>query len=113
MCVTARSKKLKPGSHNRNDDMAHYLPIDGSCDRGISAAHGVTKKLEEAVSAAPSPVPASAAIVQAPITVLSPHVESASRSRDGALRAAQVTPVKPHSSRAQAASVGTSFSQRQ
>ncbi len=50
-------------------------------------------------SAAPSPISAPAAGVHAPITVLNPLVESASRSRHGALRAAQGKPDKLHKSR--------------
>src|ERR1700689_129529 len=80
----------------------------GSCGRWISAEHGVTKKQKEAVSAeplrqhtaAPSPIFAPAAGgVHAPITILNPLVESASRSRHGALRAAQGKPDKLHMSR--------------
>ena len=43
-------------------------------------------------SAAPSPISAPAAGVRAPITVLNPLAESVSRSRPGALGAAQATP---------------------
>ena len=50
-------------------------------------------------SAAPSPISAPAAGVHAPITVLNPLVESASRSRHGALRTAQGKPDKLHMSR--------------
>ncbi len=50
-------------------------------------------------SAAPSPISTAAAGVHAPITVLNPLVESASRSRHGALRAAEEKPDKLHMSR--------------
>ena len=50
-------------------------------------------------SAEPSPISAPAAGVDAPITVLDPLVESASRSTHGALRAAQGKPDKLHMSR--------------
>ena len=50
-------------------------------------------------SAAPSPISAPAAGVHAPITVLNPLVENASRSRHGALRAAEGKPDKLHMSR--------------
>jgi len=50
-------------------------------------------------SAAPSPISAPAASVHAPITVLNPLLQSASRSTYGALRAAQGKPDKPHKSR--------------
>lgn len=50
-------------------------------------------------SAAPSPTSPPAARVHAPITVLNPLVESASRSRHDALRAAQGKPDKLHMSR--------------
>jgi signal transduction histidine kinase len=50
-------------------------------------------------TAAPSPVSAPAAGVHAPITVLNPVVETASRSREGALRAAQAKTDKLHVSR--------------
>ena len=48
-------------------------------------------------SAAPSPTPAPAAGVHAP--VLTPLAESASRSKDGAFRAAEGMPDKLHRSR--------------
>jgi signal transduction histidine kinase len=81
----------------------------GSCGRWISADHGVTKKQKkDAVSAeplrqhtaAPSPIFAPAAAVHAPITALNPLVESVSRSKHAALRAAQGKPDKLHMSRA-------------
>jgi signal transduction histidine kinase len=50
-------------------------------------------------TAAPSPICAPAAGVHAPLTVLNPLVGSASRSRDGALRAAQAKTDKLHMSR--------------
>jgi signal transduction histidine kinase len=50
-------------------------------------------------TAAPSPISAPAAGAHAPIPVLHPLVESASRSRHGALRAAQGKPDKLHISR--------------
>lgn len=50
-------------------------------------------------STAPSPISAPAAGVHAPIPVLNPLEESASRSRHGALRAAQGKPDKLHMSR--------------
>jgi signal transduction histidine kinase len=50
-------------------------------------------------TAAPNPIPAPAAGVQAPRTVLKPLVQSASRSSDGALRVAQAKTDRPHVSR--------------
>ena len=90
-----------------NRNMAHVkLRSYGSCGRWISADHGVKRKQEEAVSAeplrqhsaAPNPISASTAGVHAPITILDPLAESASRSRHGALRAAQGRPDKLHMS---------------
>jgi signal transduction histidine kinase len=70
--------------------------------------HGVTKKQKkDAVSAkplrqhtaAPSPIFAPAAAVHAPITALNPLVDSVSRSKHPALRAAQGKPDTLHMSR--------------
>ena len=57
-------------------------------------------------NAAPSPVCASAAVVRAPITHLSPIVESASRPRPGAHQAAQGTTDRLHRSRSRSERLG-------
>jgi len=106
--------RVRSSNSDPNHNMAHancglmdLVRPYGSCGRWISADHGVTKKQKEAVSAellrqptaAPNPISAPAAGVHAPSTVLNPLVESASRSRHDALRAAQGKPGKLHMSR--------------
>jgi signal transduction histidine kinase len=101
--ISVRSSNSGP-----NHNMAHAkLRPYGSCVGWISADHGVTKKQEEGVSAeplrqrtaAPSPISVPAAGAHAPTTALSAVVESGSRSRHGALRAALGKPDKLQMSR--------------
>ena len=106
--------RVRSSNSDPNHNMAHancglmdLVRPYGSCRRWISADHGVTKKQKEAVSAdplrqhiaAPTPISAPAAGVHAPITVLNPLMESASRSIHGALRAARGKPDKLHMNR--------------
>jgi signal transduction histidine kinase len=60
-------------------------------------------------TAAPSAVPAPAAVVHAPVTVLNPLAERAARSRQSAFRAAEEKPDKLHISRSRSERRGQLF----
>jgi signal transduction histidine kinase len=60
-------------------------------------------------TAAPSAVPAPAAVVHAPVTVLNPLAERAARSRQSAFRAAEEKPDKLHTSRSRSERRGQLF----